>query len=295
MNTPMKLNILSMICLLTTIQCTDQSKGDSAGVASGDVIGTWRNLSMNITYREKDSVFAVPEGQWEEILRIKPIVTTYSSDYKYLSQYYSLEDSLLFSTQGTWELLADTLFLTTNGATTGYHFSLDGNVGEFNGILDWDEDGQANEQYTGRQVKSGPQLNAEKSRQLIGKWRSESLRVIQETYKGGESRYVLEVNPDNYIETTGLETALVEFFENGRYIEDYIGPDGIKTYSQTGYWFMVEDSLVLAISKPLRSQAVQRYFPSFKSGKGIFTSLMDYDGDGEEDDRFKGVSVKISE
>ena len=118
-----------------------------------DVTGTWSNLSMTVTYQDRDSVFDVPEGKWQEILKIKPILTTYSDDGSFESKYYGLNDSLLFTSSGSWSFSDDSLFLTSNGSTTSYKFEMNQGVGEFTGILDWNEDGVATEIYSGRQRK----------------------------------------------------------------------------------------------------------------------------------------------
>ena len=120
---------------------------------SSDIIGSWLNLSMTVTYLDTDSIFKVPEGEWENILKIKPILTEYKVDSTFESKYFDLNDSLLFTSSGHWHFTNDSLYLTNNGNTTAYKFSMDGDVGHFMGILDWNEDGLKRELYAGKQKK----------------------------------------------------------------------------------------------------------------------------------------------
>lgn len=108
---------------------------------------------MKITYLDLDSVYEVPEGQWEDILKIKPIVTTYDSDSSFSSIYYGLDGKELFTSSGSWFVQKDSLYLESNGQTTSYQLSIEDKVGRFVGILDWNEDGIRRELYEGRQQK----------------------------------------------------------------------------------------------------------------------------------------------
>jgi len=125
------------------------------------MVGKWQNLSMSLTLLDKDSAFEVPEGKWEETLSIKPIVTTFYKDGTFKAAYFSLRGTLLFSTKGTWKVDNDSLFLTTindpkypdDKVTTAYKITINGNVGTFEGLIDWDEDGNNNELYFGKQEK----------------------------------------------------------------------------------------------------------------------------------------------
>ncbi|GAB4231160.1 MAG: hypothetical protein Tsb0034_03380 [Ekhidna sp.] len=139
---------LTLAAFFQSCENSNEKKVDSSAI-----VGTWQNESMSIQFLDSDSVFNVPKGQWEAILKIKPIITTYRSDSTFESRYYKLDGSPLFTSSGTWYLSGDSLFLTTNGATNAYHFSWENGNGKFVGILDWNEDGVNGERYEGIQVK----------------------------------------------------------------------------------------------------------------------------------------------
>ena len=122
-------------------------------LTDADVVGVWRNLSMSITW-PNDSVLDVPEGQWEEKLGIKPIVSTFKVDGTLVSEYSFLDNSEARRASGTWKLKGDSLYLTMeDNMTTAYYMTIEGNIGQFTGYLDWDQDGQPRELYHGKQVK----------------------------------------------------------------------------------------------------------------------------------------------
>lgn len=147
----MKHIAIAILLFTAFVACTQQ--GQSPATSEHDILGTWLNESLHVTYLGRDSVFKVPAGQWEAVLKIKPIETTYKSDHTYSSNYFALNDSLMFTNKGTWALEGDSLALTTEGVTTKYLFTFKDGVGTFEGMLDWDQDGAANELYKGTQIK----------------------------------------------------------------------------------------------------------------------------------------------
>ena len=150
MEKTLSMNRFNLLILALVMACSAQQKST---ITESDVIGTWKNQSLHITYVGRDSIFEVPTGQWEAVLKIKPIETTYQPDHTFISKYYALNDSLMFTNQGNWELKGDSLALTSEGVTTWYRFTIADGLGIFEGMLDWDQDGQANELYRGTQAK----------------------------------------------------------------------------------------------------------------------------------------------
>jgi len=128
---------------------------------------------------------------------------------------------------------------------------------------------------------------------LVGTWDSRYLKVTVNTVQGTDSTGSVNVNPLNYEQIVGLKTARAYFKEDGTYVEHYLKPDGTIAYAQQGYWSIHEDTVVTSVYKPLKSQSVYRYHMKIHGDSAVFTSLMDYDGDGQEDDEFWGVSIRV--
>ncbi|MGW8122222.1 hypothetical protein ACV07N_06135 [Roseivirga echinicomitans] len=120
------------------------------------IVGEWYNESMIVTIdhgKPEETVLKVPIGSWEEILGIKPILTTYDIDGSYTAIYTDLSGEVSMETYGTWEVKGDSIYLTENGLTTAYKFVWMDGKGEFTAFLDWDSDGLPDDLYSGIQVK----------------------------------------------------------------------------------------------------------------------------------------------
>lgn len=130
----------------------DEKKTAQEDTAQPGIVGEWRNLSLIV--RMPDSTVNVPEGQWEAVLGIKPIRTTFNENGTFVSEYRTLEDSVFMTSNGSWEIEGDTLSMVERGTENKYFYSLDGDTVTFRGYLDWDQDGLPNDHYAGKQVRT---------------------------------------------------------------------------------------------------------------------------------------------
>lgn len=123
------------------------------------MVGEWRNVAMKVTIKGEaaDSVVDVPAGKWEEVLKIQPIRTVFNEDGTYSSEYRGLDDTVIMTSAGTWAVKGDTLEMTQDGTTNYYIAKIEGDIAEFSGHIDWDEDGDADDHYWGKQRKQGKQ------------------------------------------------------------------------------------------------------------------------------------------
>ena len=119
--------------------------------------GVWESVSVRVdinTANNTDStdLFEVREENWEKTLGIKPIRTYYELDNKYRTEYRSRTDSLANLKRGIWNTFGDTLMLIEPDVTYQYIVSLKPNgLAEFRSTLDWDGDGQEDDEYVGVQ------------------------------------------------------------------------------------------------------------------------------------------------
>lgn len=161
---------LTLFCTIAalTLACSSEKKEETTDVPEGaepavsdtryslkmDMLGEWRNLAMKVEINnEADSVLDVPEGKWEDVLKIKPIRTTFKEDGTYTSEYRDLDDVVIMTRTGTWSVKGDTLTMGEEGSTYSYVTKVSGNTAEFKGYIDWDEDGDADDLYWGKQQK----------------------------------------------------------------------------------------------------------------------------------------------
>ncbi len=139
------IKLLVVLVLFLTLSCNNDKNLEK------NLLGTWSNVSMKIIFAN-DSIFKVEEGQWEEIFKMKPIKTTYYGDHRYVSEYRDLNDSLISRTLGRWSIKNDSLYLDSKGILTSFLFNYDNKIGEFTGIVDWNQD-NIDELYYGVQKK----------------------------------------------------------------------------------------------------------------------------------------------
>ena len=132
-----------------------------------------------------------------------------------------------------------------------------------------------------------------KSDQIIGIWDSKFMYVIQETVDGSTTSRILNVTPQDYEQVLGLQTARAYFNEDESYFRAYIGLDGNEIKSDSGKWAVTGDTITISQFDPSGNMKIIKYHLEIRGDTAIFNSLMDYDGDGEEDDTFRGTSVRV--
>ncbi len=122
---------------------------------SDQLIGKWHNLGIEVVIKTElgDSIALVPQEKWEEILQIKPIVTSFNNDSTFVSEYISLDGEIMMTSTGTWMVYGDSLVMTERGRDNAYFVSIKNDTVSFAGYIDWDEDGEADDFYTGTQIR----------------------------------------------------------------------------------------------------------------------------------------------
>ena len=132
-----------------------------------------------------------------------------------------------------------------------------------------------------------------KSDQIIGIWDSKYMYVVQETLDGSTTSRILNVTPEDYEQVLGLRTVRAYFNEDESYFGEYIGVDGNVVKSDSGKWAIKGDTINISQFDPSGSMKIINYHFEIRGDTAIFNSLLDYDGDGAEDDTFRGTSVKV--
>ena len=152
--------LLSIVCCLF-YSCSSEPTADTP-TAPGPSLkeampGVWESVSIRVNINTADNsdstrIFEVPEENWEQMLGIKPIRTYYELDHKYRTEYRTRLDSLANMKRGMWNVFGDTLMLIEPDVTYQYIVALKPNgLAEFRSTLDWDGDGQEDDEYLGVQ------------------------------------------------------------------------------------------------------------------------------------------------
>ncbi len=118
--------------------------------------GTWETVSFRVDINATDSleprsVFEVEEGKWVEKLSVQPVVTHFDTASKFRQEHKNQADSLVRLTRGIWNIFGDTLMMIAPDATYQYRVEIQGQQATFRCLLDWDGDGQEDDEYIGIQ------------------------------------------------------------------------------------------------------------------------------------------------
>ncbi|UII25262.1 hypothetical protein LVD15_18385 [Fulvivirga maritima] len=146
---------ITMACSSPKEKATEQVPESDTFDLHEAMLGEWRNESLEVTVEgpERDSIIKVPVGKWEEVFQIKPVRTTFNSDSTFTSEYRSLEDSGIMVNNGVWYIEDDSLVYINRGKKFKYQVELEGDEAIFKGYVDWDDDGEVDDFYNGKQKK----------------------------------------------------------------------------------------------------------------------------------------------
>lgn len=122
------------------------------------MIGTWENTSLTVTMKlgdGSDSAMVIADGEWEQVLKIKPIVSVFAEDGTFTSTYYDLNGNQLGQESGKWFVRNDSLVMDSDAYNSAYKVTFDGAKARFVSYIDWDQDGKPDDLYDGWQKKTG--------------------------------------------------------------------------------------------------------------------------------------------
>jgi hypothetical protein len=122
--------------------------------------GEWRNVYIKVILNnggpDEKQLVESDSAHWEERVHIKPIRTFFASNGTYRSDYYTIRDSLFRTVTGKWRFSNDTLLMDQlTPAMSSYKLkaNLTDGLGVFEGMLDFDQDGNKDDYYLGKQRK----------------------------------------------------------------------------------------------------------------------------------------------
>jgi hypothetical protein len=126
-----------------------------------DIIGEWRNVYVKITINHANKppvTMEADSSNWEARLGIKPIRTHFMADWSYYSEYLNLRDGIIRDPRGTWMIKGGSLLIsqqTPDKSNYKYLLKIENDHAIFSGMIDFDGEGVANDEYYGIQKKFG--------------------------------------------------------------------------------------------------------------------------------------------
>ena len=118
------------------------------------LVGTWETIEIRVTaptYLGSDSTVNdhIREADWGQLYGVLPARTRYTADGK-LQRTHRLKGGQVANvTHGLWKPEAnDSLFVIEPSITYRYGYELEGDRLTLHGLVDYDQDGEADDDYT---------------------------------------------------------------------------------------------------------------------------------------------------
>jgi len=144
------------------------------------------------------------------------------------------------------------------------------------------------------QPKAGPEQYPG-SEVLVGTWQSQELTIrLHSAYGVPDSLAEVRAKPSNWVEVMGLLPIETTFNADYTYSAVYREPDGTLRSETSGYFEMFgRDSLLIHRLVPSKETIRHSWIQKNDSVYG-FSSLVDYDRDGQVDDELFAINKRIS-
>ncbi len=135
-------------------QAADQNQSSSPAQPLAEaLLGTWEIIDFQVnvpSYLGEDStvVESVKEADWVKIYGVKPARTTFTPDGKLKRTYYFANGQISDITHGLWKAEGDSLTFIEPGVVYRYFPQLVGEKLRLQGRVDWDKDGEQDDDYS---------------------------------------------------------------------------------------------------------------------------------------------------
>ena len=114
--------------------------------------GTWQTTQLSVAVNSAEGldsfrVDQLTEQVWEQQFGMKPPIHYFQPDQKFRREHRNINDDIIDSSRGIWNVFGDTLMLIEEDAT--YQYVVQGGDGRiaWRTLLDWDEDGEVDDEY----------------------------------------------------------------------------------------------------------------------------------------------------
>lgn len=154
-----KMTVICCIFSLFMVSCGNKSNETHhhalTFLSESNLIGKWEPVKLQVEFNEEmkedqDRVLQIDRENWEEKMQTRPAHLIFREDHTYVIEIKNLNDSVVKTQKGHWELTGDSLFMDQTHpewASYSYHIELKPGEARLDGKLDWDGDGKANEKY----------------------------------------------------------------------------------------------------------------------------------------------------
>lgn len=124
--------------------------------------GTWQTVQINVAVNSADGLDSfrseqLSEGLWEREFNMQPPVYYFQPDQKFRRLHRTTAGEVASESRGIWNTFGDTLMLIEEEATYQYIVKYGNGRATFRTVLDWDDDGEADDVFQSlqRQISAG--------------------------------------------------------------------------------------------------------------------------------------------
>lgn len=126
------------------------------------LLGTWQTTQINVAVNSADGLDSfrseyLTQAIWEKDFNMQPPIFIFQPDQKYKTIHKNLAGQILNEARGIWNTFGDTLMLIEADVTYQYIVKSGKGKAAFRTFLDWDGDGEADDEYQSiqRQISIG--------------------------------------------------------------------------------------------------------------------------------------------
>jgi hypothetical protein len=128
----------------------------------------------------------------------------------------------------------------------------------------------------------------ELNEKLIGKWKNVSMTIQMNTYRNSDTTAYYVVKEGNWEKELNIKPIITTLDKDGKYTSEYFTIHGEKFREVTGTWSVKNDSMIF-IESGMRTA----YQAKIVDSLARFRAIIDWDRDGENDDLYEGIQIKI--
>jgi hypothetical protein len=128
------------------------------------------------------------------------------------------------------------------------------------------------------------------NQQLPGTWEAVSVQVqLNSVNNIADSNEIFTIKEEEWIGRLGVKPVKTFYQADNKYRQEFTGLNDSIMSLNRGMWNVFGDTLMM-----IEPTTTYQYTVMIKSGLAEFRAMVDWDGDGEEDDAYLGVHRKIS-
>ena len=127
-------------------------------------------------------------------------------------------------------------------------------------------------------------------KKLIGEWRNTYVKVVMHTLNNSDSTSSFQADSTNWQQVLHIKPIRTHFKSDGTYYSEYRNLNDSIVRMPKGTWGIKGDTITMVQLSPGKSS--YKMHVSITNNIATFAGLIDFDGDGKDDDEYYGMQKK---